>query len=77
MSEKFGMPEHFGAINKNLTPSQEIKKDPGLEKAEKINMLLKEKHDLLESGPTAGNEIEFENKLTDLESMLTQLQGQV
>lgn len=70
-------PGHFGAIDKNLTPSQEIKKDESLEISQQLNTLKKELEGLLQKGPEKGNEAEFEDKLTDLDNMIKQLENKV
>lgn len=70
-------PGHFGAIDKNLTPSPDILKDAELENAQKLNDLIKQKAELLEAGPERGSEMDFENKLQDLENMIKQLEDKV
>ena len=64
-------PGHFGAIDK------EIKKDESLEISQQLNTLKKELEGLLQKGPEKGNEAEFEDKLTDLDNMIKQLENKV
>lgn len=66
--------ENFGFIDKTIPPSKDKIRDEELEKSQQLNNLKKELEELLQKGPERGNEIDFENKLTDLQNMIEKLE---